>query len=284
MKLTQFRKSASITIGKRGGLGKVITGLRIYFEVNKTEDKSPNTAHIEVYNLSKDTRNVIHENKEFIILNAGYIDGNGEELLFIGNVLSVDTRFETPNIVTIIECSDGKSALFSDKISVSYSKGVLASSVLSDILSKMSLSNNLKTISIPSKAYANGFAHTGLAKDALTKVTDFLEMKWSVQNNEIRMIPFDGDDRTQSVYLTPKTGLLGSPERIKSSNRQSKGNSLKKNAGWRFTSLLQPRILPTSKFIVSSRDIPEDTQFVAVNVSHHGDTHESEFKTIIEAK
>jgi len=282
--LPQYRRSASINIGRRGGNAKILTGLRIVFNVDKTEGKDPNTARIEIYNLSEATRNLIDKNDQFIILNAGYLDGDGEELVFIGNIKSITHTIKKPEVITVITASDGDNALFNSKISISHDRGVSGDTILEQVLKAIPLSSNLSTISYTSKSYANGFAFAGLAKDALTKITKFLELEWSIQNNEIRLIPFDGDDKTIAVRLTPETGLIGSPERLTGSTRKAKGLSKKDKSGWKFRSLLQPKINPSNKVVVQSREIPNESTFTVYTVTHIGDTHGPEWETVTEVR
>lgn len=286
--MTQFNRTASLVIGRRGETAKVLSGLRIVFNVTKTEGKEPNTAKIEIYNLSQESRNIIRMREEadtlFIILNAGYIDGDGEELVFTGNVKAISHQIIKPEVVTIIEASDGANALFSTKLSISHGAGVSADTILLQVLNAIPLPSNFQTLQYEDKAYANGFAFVGLAKDALTKVTKFMNLNWSVQNNEIRLIPFDGDDRTKVVRLSPQTGLIGSPERLTGSTRKAKGLSKKDQPGWKFTSLLQSKINPTGKIIVQSREIPENSTFTVFSVNHSGDTHGDIWETVTEVR
>jgi hypothetical protein len=288
MSLTQFRRSASLTVGRRGETAKVFTGLRIVFNVTKTESKEPNTATIEVYNLNEESRNLIKMREKndtlFVILNAGYLDGDGEELVFTGNVKGITHQVDKPDIATVITAADGDNALFNSKLSLSHGAGVSADTILQQVLNAIPISSNFSTLTYEDKAYANGFSFVGLAKDALTKVTKYMGLNWSIQNNEIRLIPFDGDDKTRAVNLSPETGLIGSPERLTGSTRKAKGLSKKDKPGWRFRSLLQPKINPTGKILVTSREIKEGSTFTVFNVTHAGDNYGSEWETTIEVR
>jgi len=286
--VTQFNRTASLVVGRRGETAKVLSGLRISFNVTKTEGKDPNTAKIQVFNLSQESRNIIRKRQEndtlFVILNAGYTDGDGEELVFTGNVTTISHQIIRPEVITSIEASDGANALFNTKLSLSHGAGVSADTILLQILNAIPISSNFQTLQYEDKSYANGFAFVGLAKDALTKVTKFMNLNWSIQNNEIRLIPFDGDDRTKVVRLSQQTGLVGSPERLTGSTRKAQGLSKKDRPGWKFTSLLQPKINPTGKIVVQSREIPVDSTFTVFSVTHTGDTHGEQWETVTEVR
>ena len=284
--MTQFRRSASLTIGKPNALTAIsIKDLRITFEISKVESKDPNTAKIEVFNLSEDTRKKIETEQlgDNIILYAGYLDGEGEQLLFSGDVVSVTHKIIRPNVVTTIMANDGANSLGSSKISISKNKGVSARSILQTILSTFPLPNNLKTIFLPvEKIYSNGFAFTGMSKVALTKVTEYLDLEWTIQNNEIRLTPFDGNDSTTAVLLNTKSGLLNSPSRILDDTKKAKGTSVKNKPGWKVQSLLSPKINPKGQLGISSREIPDNTIFNVHSVIHRGDTHGPEWISTIE--
>lgn len=296
MSLTQFERSASITTGEKGGAGFVLSGLKIVFNVTKTKSKNPNTAKIEIYNLSENTRNKIKasqtekengksiEKKRFVIINAGYLDGDGEILIFTGNIDSVSHMLKKPEVITTIQASDGGFDLFNTSISLSYGVDSNAETILKKILNSVPLSNNYKTASITHKVYTNGFSFIGLAKDALTKVTKFMGLDWTVQNEEIRLVVFDKDDLTRAVKLTPETGLIGSPEKLAGKSDQAKGLSTSNKPGWKVTSLLQPKINPNGKVALQCRDIPKETLFTVSSVTHSGDTYGDAWGSVIEVK
>lgn len=284
--MTQFRRSASLTIGKPNALTAiVIRNLKIVFTIEKTEGKDPNTAKVEIFNLAESTRKKIETEQlgDNLIVYAGYLDGEGEQLIFSGDIKSVTHQIKRPNVITTIMANDGANSLGTAKISLAKNKGVTARSILESILKTFPLPNNLKTISIPAeKTYSNGFAFTGMSKDALTKVTEFLDLDWTIQNNEIRLSPFDGNDSSEAVLLNIKTGLLDSPSRIVDETKKAKGETSKDKPGWQLKSLLSPKINPKGQVSVSSREIPDNTFFNVHSVIHRGDTHGSDWISEIE--
>jgi len=280
--LTQFNRSASVLIGQPGSTGVVIRDLRIDFNVEKTEGKDPNTAKIDIYNLSLGTRNQIKEVGELVILNAGYTQGDGEEVCFSGTITSITHKFHRPNVITTIEANDGQGALGTSKVSLSRGNGVSARSILTTVLNTFPISNNLQTVTLTDKKYASGFAYTGMSKDALTKITEFLGLSWSIQDNEIRLIPFDGNDKTRAVLLTPNTGLINSPQRLTGESRKAQKLSKKAKPGWKIESLLSPKINPQGSIGIESEEIPQGSIFNIHSVTHKGDTHGNEWVSQIE--
>lgn len=288
--MTQFNRSASLIVDTaEGGSAVVIKNFRISFNIKKTEDKDPNTAKIEIYNLNEDTRNLIRldedpKTDQLVTLNAGYLDGDGEEVLFKGTMTSVYHQFKRPLVISVIEANDGKGALDKKKSSKSFSNNTSGKSVLNSLIGDLGLPSNINTLSFPDKIYKYGIAIAGMAKNALTNTTDFLDLSWSIQNNELKFVPFDGDDGTRAVLLTPSSGMLGSPERLASETRKAKKKTKKVKPGWRVDALLNAKIIPLGRIGLSSREIPADSIFIVKSVSHTGDTHGTVWKSTVEAR
>lgn len=286
--MTQFRKSASVLIGDPTMQfpfvfnAVVLKKLRIAFKVEKTSEKSPNTAIIHIYNLSIATRNSITELDKYISLSAGYMDGDGEKLLFFGNISGVSHAYAGSEVITTIHAEDGGSALGQTRVSISKGSGFSALTILRQILKTFVLTNNLNTISITDKKYVNGFTYIGTSKNALTKVCEFLGLSWSVQNNEITLYTFSGTDNSRAVYISPKTGLVKSPERLNGAVRKAVKQTKKNKPGWRIHTLLSPDVKPTGRIQVTSAYLPEKSIFTVHSVMHEGDTHGPDFNTLIE--
>lgn len=279
---TLFDRIAAVEITTESNSIVRIENLKISFEVEKTETTEPNNARIEIYNLSENTRNQIKDLKTKITLLAGYEDASGLEILFIGDITSVNHQTVKPNVITTINASDGKTAVDKAKFVFSQNSNVSATSVLKKILATFDIGNNLNQISFKDKSYQSGFSFAGMSKRALIDVTKFLNLSWSIQNNEIKLVEFDKDDNTGVVFLSTKTGLLEAPQRLEGKSRKDKNLSTEDKPGWRFNALLLPSISPLNKISVQSIEIPNKSQFVVSSVLHNGDTDGSAWNTAIE--
>ena len=285
--MAQFNKSISVFISDTTNQTPFLfnsielRNLQITFRIEKNEGTDPNTAKVEIYNLSNTTKDSINQIGKNLIVNAGYLDGDGESMVFFGNITSISHRYLRPNVITTIIANDGKSAIDTTKISISRGSGSSAIEILNTILKSFPLPNNLQTININDIKYSNGFSFAGLAKTALTKVTDFLNLSWSIQNNEITIIPFDESNGNEIFLISPTTGLLESPEKISGESRKAKKKSLKNKPGWRIRTLLLPTIIPTDKIRLQSREINKPTDFVVANIVHDGEQEGSNFNSII---
>ena len=58
------------------------------------------------------------------------------------------------------------------------------------------------------KIFSHGWAHSGTAKDALTKITEPLGLEWSFQNNEIKLVGKDRTDNSALVIINSSMLLI----------------------------------------------------------------------------
>jgi hypothetical protein len=273
--LLLYDRIASVLIGTTSAQTAVrVRGLRISFEVKKTRTKTPNTAKIDIYNLSEDTQNKIKESDGFVVLKAGYVTA-GEEDLFRGNILHITRKLTPPDTVVTIEAQDGNTELNGKMVSLSFVDSVSAMTVLNTILTHFNLSRkSMSVLDVSDKQYIKGFTFTGLAKDALTKVTDYLGLEWAVQDNEFKLVPVNGADKYPVVLLTSDSGMLGSPSKI-----EDKKAGL---AGWSVTSLLMPAVEPASRVALQSEFVQSGSVFTVHSIVHSGDTHGDTWQSKLE--
>jgi len=306
MSINQFHRQATVLIAEGAvTLAKIylqIQNLRVSFHVKKTSTTDFNTASIKVYNLNEETREKINavDLGNIVIIKAGYV-GDKQEIIFVGNTVLSTINIERPNVITTIEAQDGKIAMNQLKFSVSYAAGTFAVKILKDILGKTSLDiKHIDWTKIPDKQYKNGFCFQGDAKVLLTNVCNYLGVEWSIQNNQAKLIPVGKADTAKIIYLTPETGLIGSPEKIKDDALALYGSQFRKKetikvvgatgkkyrksvgGGYKIKSLLQPFVEPGSVVQVKS-DTINDVQFRVVEVEHVGDTHGNDWYSNINA-
>lgn len=281
--MSQFNRSASLIIGEKGESGVKIKDLRISFSIKKTKEKDPNIAEIAVYNLSQITRDKIKK-KQKIFLSAGYLDDEGESIIFIGDITEVKHSLTPPEIVTQITAQDGQTALADTKIKMSLKNGASSKNILKDILDKFPLSNDLKNLIFDDKKYQSGLSFIGPAREILDKVTKFNGLEWSVQNNEVKIVKAGESDGRRAVFLSSENGMIGSPERFTDDSEKSKGASKTVINGWKIKSLLQPKINPKNRISVKSKEIPDNSFFTVLTVTHNGDNFEGAWDTMIEVQ
>lgn len=279
----KFDRIVRVQIDIPGQADIEFSDLKMNFRVSKTETSDINTCELSIFNLNSDSRNKINLKNAELLLYAGYQDETGDELIFTGDITTVNNITQRPNVVTKIEAGDGEKKLSDVKASISFKENVSVFQVVKQALSKFDLPIKTQELLEPLKKIKlnNGQSFSGRIKTLLDTLFLGVNMDWSIQNGEIKFYAEGQTDQTFGVELTTETGLLDSPERIKI--KKSKRDETPEIDGWRFKSLLSPKIEPGGTVIVQSNEISERSQYKVLNVEHTGDSFEGEFFTVIEA-
>lgn len=269
---------ASLIIGA-DGKGRELSGLRFAFNIQKTSSKTPNKCSLRVWNLSPDSRKIAEAVRAVCILKAGYADDVGLVTIFAGNITMASTTQEGADWITELELQDGFLEFRDKKISVSFAENVGAINVLRGIASGFELPIRKFPDGIESKVYPSGFAFVGRSRDAMDKACQYLGLDWSIQNREIQIVNRGEKYKKIAYYLTPETGLIGSPTPEQKTETDKKNTQDgKTTAGYRMMSLMLPIIEPAHFIKVKSRQI--DNEFFRVEeVTHMGDTHANDWHT-----
>jgi hypothetical protein len=272
----------NMTGGITGGIG-IQTPARIVFELTKTPNSIANIGTITVNNLDKHTRESIHASKSgdpFIaVLEAGYTDAGGPQLLFYGDVVDVSHNIEKPEVVTTITVMDGYNVIKEKKISVSYKKGTPISKVIKDCVQHLGLPVNVsfKYILLPQQNSEHTLSFTGNAATWLDRLCDDHGLQWSVQDGSIKVCSV-----TQTDNVPPMSSvLIGSPKRL--FKNMASQSPLEFN-GYEFNCLLAPKMGIYSRVTIQSGEIPTPVTLKVMEIKHSGDTHGDAWKTNCKAQ
>lgn len=268
-----FDRQYRLLVGSKGTTaGLEITDLHITFDIQKTAKKNPNTNHIKIWNLKKETRAEFEKPDTRCLLYAGYKDEGGPILLFSGGVTYAWSHFEGPDIITEFELGDGTQEMRDTTISVGYAKGIKSTQVINDVSSKMGL-----PLTIPSNAveriWQNGLSYFGSATGLLDKTTKATGLEWSVQNGNLQIIEQGMVTTRQGIVLALDSGLIYSPERERKSKTGTKKKASAKQEfdGWKVKSLLMPMVNPGDRVMLNSRFV--QGVFRVQEIKHTGDSH-----------
>jgi hypothetical protein len=277
--MLQFDRKATVIISSDGQTGLSTSGLRVVFDVKKTSTVDFNTANVSVYNLSETTRNQIKKLGGQITVKAGYSQDSGEQVIFVGDISMASSEIVKPEVVTKFEANDGEKRIHSKKLSVSYKAGTGGKQIVKDIISTTSFPlKNINWGSFSDKIYPRGFSFAGSAKVLMTNVCNYLGLEWSIQNNEIKLIKSGTSDGAQIIFLSPSSGIIGSPVRVKDVGTKDKKDDAIE--GWKVSCLLQPLAEPGGVIKIKSAEVVEGLYRI-VDVQHSGDTHGGDWKSII---
>lgn len=252
---------------------KTITnGLRFTFKIEKTSESTPNKASLSIYNVAKETIDLLKRPKTRLILSAGYgfsneVSETTAEVIFTGDGAKTKTTKEGPDFVTTIEFGDGLDSYSTSKINTSLAAGASGETAISQVISAMGLkTGEIKGAS--SISYTSNLVLSGNAKDAMDDITEKGDLEWSIQDEEVQVIPINGFNSKDAIFLSDKTGLIGSPSRTGFNQKSSEASA---DNGVEFTSLLQPGLVPGRRVSIESKNITG--VFVVRKVNIEGDTY-----------
>jgi hypothetical protein len=269
-----FKRKVICQIGTPGETGIEITDLKISFEVKKTEKESLNEAVVRIYNLSDHTISLISGKDKALVLRAGYED-EGVKGLFFGSIKDIETGSAAPDRETVITAYDGYKNGKEKVISVSYKPGVSRKAVFQDLIQALDLP--VQGIDLVSGSFPGGFSFIGQVTAALEKVVKAVGgISWTIQNETFLVYQNSQPATVTGLYLSPGTGLLGSPEDI-SEEPEDGGERVKR---YRVTSLLFPAIIPRARIKIGSKKL--NGFFKVESVVFSGSNRSDNFQAIAE--
>lgn len=214
-----FLRRYVMTCGKMGQSGFEIGNihnatedvLHVSFSVEKSNAESPNTAKVQVWNLSDRNLRVLDTKDCILELKAGYADTMA--LILVGNITTVTTVPDKADRMTEIEVMDGRVELRDTNISVSLNGTVNCKDVYKLIAGQMGVSvvfaNDLSFKTLP-----NGYSYVGKAKNALQKMANACGHSWTIQNKVLQITWPGRAVNTMGYLLDSSSGLIGRPKRI----------------------------------------------------------------------
>lgn len=257
-------------------------GLRVTFKIEKTSEPTPNKASIEVYNLAPDTIELLKKPKCRVVLSAGYglimdVGLSSAEVIFTGDGAKSYTKKTGPDYITTIEVGDGLTSYQGSQINTSIAGGAAGKSAIEQVISAMGLKKG-EVKGADSYSFGDNLVLSGNARDAMDDVTDKGDLEWSIQDEQVQVLPVNGFNSLDPVKLTSDTGLIGSPNRTGFQNsKQTK--SL--DAGIEFVSLLQPSLKPGRRVLIESKFVTG--VFVVRKTNMNGDTKQGPWFSECEA-
>lgn len=240
-----------LIFGKPGKQGRVVTGLDVSFECEKTTEAKPNTGNITIYNLSRENRALIEEPETMVTLEAGYEDSMG--IIFVGNDLLVQTIKKGVDFETIIRSKDGGKQVAETHVNIDIPEGETMEQSVRKIVKKFNdvTGRNVELAQLPKKKAAKSRLVSKSAKEALTEILEPEGYQWSIQNGEFRVVPLE-QGSTETVYvLSSSSGLIGSPEKT----RFRLPGKDKDTDGITFTCLMNSEITPLRRVKLESLNI-----------------------------
>jgi hypothetical protein len=216
----------AITVGTKIGslaVGLKVTGLRVEFDIKKDIKPKPNDCTIKIYNLSREHRGALAQQKKVAGLTAGIpvrveagYKAAGPILLFSGDLRFASSQLEGATWVTIIESGDGEAAKQNARINIALGPNTTADQALGQAVKALGLSQG-NTAKFLAKLRASGTAAPGritLSGSAWLHAYQIARangLEFSVQDGAVQLTEQGRVLPGRSVKLSPGHGLIGSP-------------------------------------------------------------------------
>ncbi len=252
-----------------------VENLRIKFDIKKSVFSNQNYCRVDITNLSQPTRNKITSDPSSLVkVRAGYVQNGGLVNIGQGNISNVIHLLQNPDIVTTIYSKDGFNAISDNNISLSFKDGTTLNSVIDSIAKNLKLPVKYAEYN-KAAIFKNGYSYLGSIPNALDQLGDQFDFNWSIQNDQLMIIPRGGSNKMNSVRLSAETGLIESPELI----IKTKNLDLMNKNEYRVTALLQPQLEAGDLIDIQSKVLTGT--FIVKELIHIGDTRGNEWFTKI---
>jgi hypothetical protein len=251
-----------------GGQGQ----FRIAFQVEKTISSAPNAAKINIYNLSKASRDKIKKEYNKITLEAGYqgvVGSTGSRAsIYTGNIRDVFHEREASDIITSIECGDGDKGIRKGVISETAPANTKPADLVKTIAGKMEgvQLGDIKALdALP--AFKRPVVMCGACVDQLNIISRTHGVYLTVQDGKLEAIKGDGALEDVTI-ISKETGMLGVPTVT--------------DDGIGVSVLLNPDLKIGRRIRVKSQTLEmneEESEYRISGLAHSGDSLQGEFKT-----
>jgi hypothetical protein len=273
-----------------------VDAFAIHFRVEKTIKPEPNKVLIEVNNLNEEHRGMLQElapgkrvgkkkgkgrtapnlkGSVPVRLEAGYKE-DGTDLIFLGDLRTVDSELSGPDWITAVTSGDGERAYRTARINQAFGpctpvRTALAAAVKALGLGTGNLASVAASLQLQGAAtvYARGVVLSGSAARALSDICRSANLEWSIQDGVVQFVDLNKALAQKAISLASSTGLIGSPN--------VDGNGVLKAK-----TLMIPGLMCGRLVVVDARQI--QGQFRVEKIITTGQSHGSDWGHEIEGK
>lgn len=279
----QFKRKYELHIITDAGT-KIISDLRVVFDIIKSMRSYPNIAMIDLYNPNGDTISRLYDDP-ILILKAGYEGNIG--LIFKGRIRNIFNNKVAENRIITIYAGDGQREWENTIINKTYSENIKVKDLVKDVLTTLLETGelNLGSLQDLDDRQADkliGVSLSGSTKDVMDKLANDYSLVWSIQDGEIVVMDENRAlEASEIVLVNQTTGMIGSPTVTE--------------IGADVTSLLNPKLLPNTAFRIESlssnialsnlqfrtpKRSTAEGDYRAFDVTFNGDTHGTNWYSI----
>ena len=248
----------------------IVNDLFVSFDIEKTSEKTPNKARIQIHNLNQTSRSTLQQRDVFVRLDVGYA-GQFDEI-FSGNMFKGKSERTANEWITTLETGDGQEA-FKSQVNTSLGPGTTSQQVVDTLAA--ALGAGIGAIKgLATDIFQNGIVLTGDVEARMDEIMDKQGLEWSIQDGKLQILPPDEPSEELGILISPNTGLIGAP--IEREETDAAGKFIE------FASLLRPQLKPGVAIQIASRDVNGIFKIRKANMT--GDNKLGEFESRCEAK
>lgn len=238
----QYLRAISLLVSDDNLNGLDLSKMRIKFSVKRTDNMTPNTADIYIYNLEEQTALRIKAEFKKVLLQAGYQSNYG--VIFQGNIKQVIIGRESGTDTFVnIQAGDGDLSYNFAVVNATVAAGATQGDQVAAAIQSMNAGGvtaghlgEFPTVQLP-----RGKVMFGEAKNYLRQVANNTEKNWSIQDEKVTFVPKKSYLPGQVVVLTSKTGMIGTPQQT--------------NTGLNVKCLLNPNILVGGRIKIDNKSV-----------------------------
>lgn len=276
----QYKRVYDLNIDVNGQR-RVVSGLRIKFEVKKSLRSYPNLAKIIIYNASLNTQAALKSKLCTITLNVGY-EGY-KQLVFTGGVRNVVNEKKSSDTTVTVYAGDGQRDWESSFFSSTFKPSVKVHQMVRQMAQTFenAIIGPIDQLGQTYKDRALSFA--GVTRETLDALAKDYSFQWSIQDNVFEAIKETNYNASvKAVKIDQATGMIGSPTIT--------------DQGVEVRTLLNPAARPNGPVFIQSvysnvvkgnlffRQVGETRAtgyYKIFEVTHTGDTHSNDWFTDI---
>lgn len=264
-----FGRVAQVTVvGKTGSAVTIGNNYDIKYSIDFNGGKA--TAEIIITNPPVNATAQVEGAKSVSVV-GGYERYKG--VIFVGEVTETESCRATINKIITIKAKVAAGST-SQKISLSGAPGITASALIATISAKTRHQVEIDSRVID-ESYSAGFSFVGKASKAISQIATRIKARIINQatGNTVLIPADDTTPPTDIVIVTPETGMIGYPKKIK-----------KDGNGWTITMLLNHKVkVGATVRIESEMTNLENNMYIVKRVKHDGSNKSGTSTTTIEA-
>lgn len=266
MALDIFNRRYRLTVGRPGQPSRSWDELRIKHEVTHTKKRSANEGIFTIFNLSEESRNYLAQDMT-IQYEAGFSGDWGR--IFRGDIKTIKTSNEGPDVVTVIRAGDGHNAIKTSTIQATIRSNANATDIskeLSRALGGVEVGDGFASVLRDIGSQFGGISLDGSVADELDSLLTVNGFNWSIQDNTLQVLAEDSHLPNQAIVLTGNNSQAPAPL----------------DDGFEFTTPLLHWVRPGR--LIDAQYSKVKGLFVVKSHKSTGDTHGQDWKSVIETR